>query len=123
MTHLINKKTILVVEDEPDILFSVKTFLESEGYKVFTATNGNEALEVLNKFKLPHLILLDMKMPVMNGWEFLRTFHNIYNHQAPVIIMTAAADAEQRAKEVQASSWIGKPFSFEDISEKIRQFN
>ncbi|NBT59736.1 response regulator [bacterium] len=117
-----DKKTILVVEDEYDILFSVKSFLESEGYEVFTAQNGQEAFELLKKKKMPHLILLDMKMPTMDGWEFSRRFYKAYDNKAPLIVMTAAANAEERAREAHANGWIGKPFTLEDVSDQIKKF-
>jgi len=118
------KKTILVIEDEADILFSLKTYLESEGYQVVTAENGEGGLNFLQKNPMPHLILLDMKMPVMNGWEFSEHYRKNFSQsfRAPVIVMTAAADAEARAREAQANGWLGKPFSLEEITAQLQKF-
>lgn len=116
------QKSILVIEDEVDILSSVSVFLQSDGYDVLEARNGQEGFTLLKENGMPHLILLDMKMPVMDGWEFSRDFFNNYDERAPLIVMTAAADAEERAREAHANGWIGKPFTLNDISTQIRKF-
>ena len=113
---------ILIIEDEKDILFTLQAFLESEGYEIQTAENGREALRILQSQGIPNLILLDMKMPVMSGWEFAREFLNIYDHMTPILVMTAAADASQRAQEIHATSWVGKPFELEDLLTKIKLY-
>lgn len=114
---------ILVVEDESDILFSLQTFLESEGYHVIPAQNGQEALQILQKIPMPQLILLDMKMPVLSGWEFVAEWRKTFPKRCPLIVMTAAADAEERAREVQADAWLGKPFSLEEIVATIQKYD
>lgn len=120
MTAPTNRKSILVVEDDEAIRDTVRDFLESEEYVVHVASNGDEALRVLQAVEVPNLVLLDMKMPVMNGWEFALEFVNRYNHKAPIVVMTAAADAEKRAKDVSAIGWVGKPFDLNDLLEKIK---
>jgi len=112
-------KTILILEDEKDILEALTALLKTEGYEVKTAHHGREALDYLEKSPLPDLILLDMKMPVMNGWEFTTEFYRLYDHRAPLFVMTAAADAEKRAQEVSADGFIGKPFDLDELLEKI----
>ncbi len=114
-------KLVLVIEDEEDIRYTLQVFLESEGYVVQTAENGLSALEWLKLGRIPNCILLDMKMPVMTGWQFAREFVDRYDHLAPILIMTAAADAEQRAKEIGASGWIGKPFVLQELLDKIKR--
>lgn len=116
-----NLKTILVVEDEKDILSTLKDFLECEGYNVLTAENGLMALDVLNKSEMPNLILLDMKMPKMNGWEFASAFFEKYKNASPIIVTTAAVDAEQRAKDAKAIDWVEKPFNLDLLLEKIKK--
>lgn len=112
-------KTILVLEDEKDILQTLAELLQTEGYEVHTARNGKEALNFLEKTSMPDLILLDMKMPVMNGLDFTKEFYRLYDHRAPLLVMTAAADAEKRAQEVKADGFIGKPFDLEELLKKI----
>ncbi len=117
----IEKKTILVIEDDRDILSTLREFLEFEGYEVKTAENGFTAMTLLKTFDPPHLILLDMRMPVMNGWQFAIEFLNKYDHTTPIVVMTAAADAEQRAKDINAIGWVGKPFDLNALLEKIKK--
>lgn len=112
-------QSILVVEDEEDILFSLHSFLEAEGYQVFTAKNGQEALSLLEQIPMPQLILVDMKMPIMSGWDFLTAWRKKFTQRCPVMVMTAAANAEDRAREVHANGWLGKPFSLDEITKKI----
>lgn len=121
MNKTSRRNKILVIEDEADILFSLKTFLESEGYEVSTAENGEQGMEYLRTHPMPNLILLDMKMPVMSGWDFSRNFYKVFDHKAPIVVMTAAADAEERAKEARADGWLGKPFSLDEISAQIKK--
>ena len=116
------RKCILIIEDEEDILYTLKTFLELEGYEVMTAMQGLEAMNLLQKSKMPNLILLDMKMPIMNGWEFAKLFHNKYEDKAPIIVITAAGDAEKRSNDIKAIGWIAKPFDYEDLLEKIKKY-
>jgi CheY-like chemotaxis protein len=114
-------KTILIIEDEEEILYTLKDFLELEGYQVLTALNGFEAIQLLEKSKMPNLILLDMKMPIMNGWEFAAAFLAKYDHKCPIVITTAAGDAAQRAKDIKANDWISKPFDLDTLLEKIKK--
>ena len=114
-------KTILIVEDDEDILFSLQILLEDEGYKAHVAGNGLVALELIKKYGVPDLILLDMMMPVMNGWQFSLEFKALYVHLCPIIVMTAAADAEQRAKDIGAIGWLGKPFNFNKLLAVIKK--
>ena len=115
-----NKKTILVVEDDKEITFTLKLFLEGEGYTVLIAHNGLEALEILGKADTPHLVLLNMKMPVMNGWQFALEFLNKYDHITPIVVFTAAADVQKRAQEVSAVGWVAKPFDLDDLLAKVK---
>lgn len=116
------KKTVLLVEDEESIVFVVSSFLENEGYTVLAAENGFAALEQVKKHGVPHLILLDMQMPIMNGWQFAIEFIDKFDHLSPIVVMTAAADAEKRAKDVTAIGWIGKPFILDDLLAKIKKY-
>lgn len=117
----LNSKEILVLEDEKEIRDSIKDFLESENYQVETASDGLEALDLLSHSKMPDLILLDMKMPGMNGWDFAQEFYKKYDHLAPLVVMTAAAEVEKRAKEVNADDFLGKPFDLDELSQKIKK--
>jgi len=115
------KGKIMVVEDNEDIRFSVRLILETSGFTVTTASNGQEALDLLREGDMPRLILLDMLMPIMDGWHFAAEFHSLYGHQIPIVVMTAATDAVQRAKDVEAESYVSKPFTIELLLENVER--
>ena len=114
-------RTVLVNEDDPNILFAVSTLLEGEGYAVVCAENGAVALELLAEMQMPDLILLDRIMPVMTGCEFAEEFRARYGRKIPLIMMTAAGDLMQRAAGIDAQGWIAKPFSLEDLLSLIQK--
>jgi len=82
---------LLVVEDDSDIRTTLQSFLKDEGYEVETAANGREALQRLEaEDKKPGLVLLDLMMPVMNGWDFLEEkSHNEKLSKIPVLVISA----------------------------------
>ena len=80
--------SILVVEDDPDLLALVEMFLAESGRRVRTAPEGRAALARVAE-EMPGLILLDMRMPVMNGWEFAREFRARYGRACPIVVVTA----------------------------------
>jgi CheY-like chemotaxis protein len=116
------KKSILIIEDDQDILLALKSFLEVEGYAVQTAENGFEAMELLKEGEMPNLILLDMKMPVMNGWQFAIEFLAKHDHLSPIVVMTAAADAKQRAQDISAIGWVSKPFELDELLKIVKKY-
>jgi CheY-like chemotaxis protein len=105
---------VLAVEDDPDLLALLEMVLAEAGHRVRTAAHGAEALERVAE-ELPGVILLDMRMPVMNGWEFARELRARYGHACPIVVLTAAENAEQRAAEIGAEGWLAKPFDIEDV--------
>ena len=115
------QKLIMIIEDDKDILFSLNDFLQSEGYKVIVAENGMVAMDLLLKNELPNLILLDMMMPVMNGWQFAIEFISMFDHLCPIVVMTAAADAQKRAHDDSAIGWIEKPFDLDKLRAIIKK--
>jgi len=110
---------ILVVDDDPGILAMLRDFLESEGLAVRTATNGAEALSALGEVN-PSLILLDMRMPVLDGWAFasaLRERRLDYR----IVVMTAAENAGRWADEIGADGYIAKPFDVDELLRTIER--
>jgi len=88
-------KFVLVVDDDPSLLEVTSFVIESEGMAVETAKNGEEALALLRADRLPKLVLLDLMMPVMNGWEFLEVVGKDPLLKAiPVVVLTAASRPE-----------------------------
>jgi two-component system chemotaxis response regulator CheY len=104
---------ILVVEDDDDIRDFVAAVLQHVGYSVVVAANGQIALSMVDR-EAPRAILLDMKMPIMDGWEFARRYRQ-QPAPAPLIIMTAAHDTAMRAAQVGAVGVLNKPFDLDKL--------
>jgi two-component system response regulator MprA len=104
---------ILVVDDEPSLLETVVEILQDEGYDVLVASNGAEALDVLAQHE-PALILLDMRMPRMDGWEFAAAL-GAAGRAIPILVMTAAQDAYRWAHEIGAVGAVPKPFTVDEL--------
>lgn len=118
------QKTILVVEDDDDIRTSLQEILESLGYNVACARNGKEALECLaNSKPLPSLVLLDLMMPVMSGYEFLKRkeVEQSISH-VPVVIVSAIVDQSQIPAD-HVKTYIKKPIDIDRLVEAIEQFS
>jgi len=112
--------SILVVEDEKGIQEVLKMALEMEGYEVFTADNCKEGLEMLDTMPTPCLILLDLMMPVMNGWQFAEAISkDMTLATIPVVLVTAYAD---RAKLIPSKGIIKKPIDFDSLLNIVKQW-
>jgi DNA-binding response OmpR family regulator len=105
---------VLVVEDDADLVSLMELVLSEAGYRVRTAPEGGAALALVAE-EMPGLILLDMRMPGMNGWEFAREFRARHGRAAPIVVVTAAENARARAAEVGADGWLSKPFEIDDV--------
>jgi DNA-binding response OmpR family regulator len=106
---------ILIVDDDPAIRDVVADILRMSDYRVKTACNGAEALDNIRNDR-PAAVLLDLMMPVMDGWEFLRQYTcETCVAPVPVVIMSAARDASAVARELGAHAFLGKPFEIETI--------
>ena len=97
--------------------------LEDEGYKVAGAANGQEALEYLRQRPQPNLILLDLMMPVMNGWQF-RQEQQLDPALAgiPVVVISADNSIQQRAATINASAYLAKPIQLETLLSTVERF-
>ncbi len=102
------------MEDDVDLQELEAMLLSEPGYRVVTAANGAVALAEVAR-RRPDLVLLDMKMPVMDGWEFARQMRAWYDHQTPIVVVTAAAEAAERAAEVGAEGYLSKPFDIDEL--------
>ena len=107
-------RCVLVIEDEPDLRALMALVLEERGYSVLTACDGCQGLELLGSNR-PDVILLDMKMPVMDGWEFARRYRATYEDRAPIVVLTAAEDPRARADEIGAAKALGKPVELDTL--------
>ena len=115
------KKTILVVDDEDDILSFLELVLQEKGYEVVTAGGGQEAITRAQMAK-PDLVLLDIMMPQMDGWEVLKLLRvDDDTAKVPVAMLSARTDAQDRVQGLQegAVDYIFKPFSLQDLLNKI----
>jgi CheY-like chemotaxis protein len=106
-------RPILVVDDDPAILATVSEALDMEGFSVVTATNGVEALAAVDR-DWPSLVLLDMRMPVLDGWGFMRAIRE-RGLTLSVVVMTAAADARRWGREIGAQGVLSKPFELDEL--------
>ena len=117
-------KTVLVVDDEIDLLDIVRIWLTENGYKTILAENGVDALEKL-KEGLPNLILLDIAMPGMDGFELLqRIRRNPNTAQMPVVMLTARGDtsAIMESQRLRATDYLTKPVELHDLISTIQRY-
>jgi two-component system alkaline phosphatase synthesis response regulator PhoP len=112
-------KTILVVDDSTNIRAMVAGYLEGEGYRVLCAVDGREALEIARRDP-PDLILLDLMMPQVDGYSFLRAYR--LEGDAPVIILTAKLEEVDKVLglELGADDYVTKPFGMRELTARIR---
>ena len=112
--------SILVIEDEADLVWVVRFNLELEGYRTFVAPNGHAALDLLNEVT-PDLMLLDLMMPVMDGWTVL---HEVRRRgmRSKVIVVSARTSQldRRRAEEYMVDAFVAKPFDMEELLATIR---
>lgn len=114
---------VLVVDDEPNVLRSLVQYLTIEDFEVETASNGEEALEKVESF-IPELILLDVMMPGMDGFEVLDKIKAMPQFtETPVIMLTAKDQSSDVLKGYQsgATSYLVKPFNLDELVETINQ--
>ncbi len=110
---------ILVVDDDESIRQIVKLCLVEEGYEVREAPNGEAALSLLQEFA-PELILLDLRMPVMDGWEFARRYRSTNHPNAPIVAFVAALNVEQECADVAPVAILSKPFDLDELLVAVR---
>ena len=112
-------KTIMVVDDEHRLVSLVQSYLVQEGFRVVTANNGKDALAVARHEK-PDLIILDIMMPEMNGYDFMRQHRA--EHDTPIILLTARVDDEEKVVglELGADDYVTKPFRPRELMARVR---
>jgi DNA-binding response OmpR family regulator len=118
------KKTIVVIDDEPDILDIMQTLLEEQGYGVFTAVNAEDGLEQIKK-NSPHLIILDVMMPKKDGFDILTDIKKDKRGAlVPVIMMSARREFEfiTKAQNLQAADYLTKPFDSDELLRVIKRY-
>jgi DNA-binding response OmpR family regulator len=113
-----NQSTVLIVDDERSIRELLKLALEEDGFRVLTAEHGQAALEIV-AHDHPDLILLDLMMPVMDGWTFYNRIRSHDSGGIPVVILSSA-DAEEARRDLGAETALSKPFEIDDVVDRVR---
>jgi DNA-binding response OmpR family regulator len=109
--------SILVVDDEPQVVWMLQFSLEAEGYQTLSARDGRAALDEVREHH-PSVVLLDIMMPVMDGWAFLEELQALPAEERPrVIVVSARSSLRDRAKaaELGADAFVAKPFNVDDL--------
>lgn len=114
-----NKKRILIVEDEPSLIFTLRDTLENEEYAVTVAENGQDAMEMLEK-NVPDLMILDIMLPGMSGFDVCKNVRS-KNHSFPIIILTARDQEIDKVTglNIGADDYITKPFGVKELLARI----
>jgi two-component system chemotaxis sensor kinase CheA len=116
---------IMIVDDDPGVIYTIKNGLESLGanYDIITAENGKECLDLLDDNEVPDLIILDILMPVMSGWEtFQKIREKLSSDELPIIFLTARKDQiAKNAGGFLGEDFIEKPFKLPDLKQKIEK--
>jgi CheY-like chemotaxis protein len=112
---------VLIVEDDADLREMMAQLLALEGYHTAAVSNGREALDYLRNGEKPNLILLDLMMPVMDGWEFRRR-QEADPALAPVPVVILSALDQSRAADVSADAFLKKPLDFDRLLQLVRTY-
>ena len=113
--------SVLVVDDEPQVVWVLQFSLEAEGYTTYAANNGVEALAEISEHH-PNLMVLDIMMPTMDGWSVLEEMLKLPVDERPrVVIVSALSSVRDRAKaaELGADAYVPKPFNVEELLEVL----
>jgi DNA-binding response OmpR family regulator len=112
-------KTILIVDDSNDTVYMLNLYLTEQGFHVMSARNGHEALAII-EYQTPDLILLDLLMPEMDGFEFMRSLRK--DRKMPIIILSAKNSEEDKVMALKsgADDYVTKPFSVRELIARIR---
>jgi CheY-like chemotaxis protein len=115
-----SRRTVMVVDDDADIRSSLRELLEDEGFVVTTAEDGNSALQQLESGPLPSLILLDLMMRGMNGWQFVERQQATPAIAAIPVVVLSANQGELRGLKV--AGYVRKPFKVTALLEELEKF-
>jgi CheY-like chemotaxis protein len=105
---------VLIVDDDLDMIEVLELVLQDAGYTTRSALNGQQALAAV-AVEMPALIVLDMLMPVMNGWQFAQEFRARYGRAVPILVATAAEHLQRRSGDLDVSDVLPKPFEVSDL--------
>ena len=117
------KQRVLIAEDEPNIVVSLEFLMEQRGYEIRTVANGNDALRVAREFR-PHLLLLDIMLPLKNGFEVCQVIRESPELKLVKIIMLTAKGRETEVAKglaLGADAYITKPFATRELLEAVKR--
>jgi CheY-like chemotaxis protein len=114
--------TVLVVDDEPDLREIMAQVIGDEGYAVLTATNGAEALDYLRRER-PDAVVLDLMMPVVDGWAFIETCRDVICAEIPIIVASAigTGSVAERLQQLGVRVCLTKPFDVGELVQRVAE--
>jgi CheY-like chemotaxis protein len=119
-----SRPRILIVEDDDEIREALMYVLEQQGYAVEEARNGREALELLHEHEAPRLILLDLMMPVMDGWQFRHAqLEDPQLARIPVVVLSAMTNLRARGADLHAAECLAKPVDLSHLLEAVSRYS
>lgn len=113
------EKSILIVEDDADLRHIIQLILEDEGFVVEMAEDGKKALDCA-MVKKPSLVLLDMALPIIDGYGVATGLHQIYGDTVAILVMTAGGYAAEKARDIGAIGYVSKPFELDTLVNAVR---
>ena len=120
MSGINAERCVLVIDDDESIRELISLALEDEGFRVICAPEGESALRMIPETN-PDVILLDNRMPVMDGSQFVQQYREQFDHQAPLVVLTAVDNPKELAQEIGADGFLPKPFDLNDLVRVIAQ--
>lgn len=122
-SSIVRKRTIMIVEDDPDIRTMLSWFLELEGFSVLTAKNGREAIERLHEHTRVSVILLDLMMPGMNGWQFRNAQQeDPALAEIPLVVISGDGAIAEKAAGLGAEGFLKKPIDLTTLLHTVERF-
>ena len=118
---MLTANDVLVVDDDPDMVEAMLLVLGQAHYPCRSAANGQQALDAVAD-RIPAVVLLDMLMPVMDGWQFEQELHARHGRDVPIVVVTAAEHGRARSHEVGADEVLSKPFNVSDLLNIVERY-
>jgi CheY-like chemotaxis protein len=115
-----SRPRVLIIDDDDSVCEVLREALTGEGFAVATVPHGAAALELV-KHHTPAVIILDLRMPIMDGWSFAEQYRRQAKPPASLILLSAMRDIEESARRIGAASFIQKPFELTDVVAKIER--
>lgn len=115
-----SRPRVLVIDDDDDVCEILREALTEDGFAVATVPHGAAALELIRHHQ-PAVIVLDLRMPIMDGWSFAEQYRRVSQPPASLIVLSATRDIEENAKRLGAATFIRKPFELEEVRAAIER--